>query len=197
MFFSHSQWFLLGNFYLVFFFLAQPAADESKNPFGKNQEIYFAALRGLYVIAVITIVICSLGNRPQGSKWIYVSCIILFMVIMAALLYLGGFQMYQFYRFANANYQCCKNKTLNEFDGYNCSNFTNNSSCNNFAQVLLGTPGFTDLLIAFVSTYGLYVFQSILYFDPWHMITSCFQYLLFLPSNVNILNVYACKLFFL
>jgi chitin synthase len=184
----------------VFFFLAQPGEDPSKNPFGKYQEIYFAVLRGLYVIAVITIVICSLGNRPQGSKWIYLCCIWLFMVIMAALLYLGGYQMYQFYRFATASYQCCKTKSLGEFDGFDCKNLIETNPCSqsntNFAQVLFATPGFTDLVIAFVSTYGLYVFQSILYFDPWHMITSCVQYLLFLPSNVNILNVYACKLSF-
>ena len=183
----------------MFFFLAQPGEDPSKNPFGKYQEIYFAVLRGLYVIAVITIVICSLGNRPQGSKWIYLCCIWLFMVIMAALLYLGGYQMYQFYRFANASYLCCKNgQTF--VDSYDCTLLQESNPCSqskaNFAQTLLATPGFTDLVIAFVSTYGLYVFQSILYFDPWHMITSCVQYLLFLPSNVNILNVYACKLSF-
>jgi cellulose synthase/poly-beta-1,6-N-acetylglucosamine synthase-like glycosyltransferase len=190
------QWLLLGNFYLVFFFLAQPASDQSKNPFGRYQQEYFTALRGLYVMAVITIVISSLGNRPQGSKWIYLCCIWLFMVIMAALLYLGGYQMYQFYRFANASYQCCKTNVI-DFDGFNCTNtFGDSTNCNSgFIQVLLNTPGFTDLLIAFMATYGLYVFQSIIYLDPWHMLTSSFQYLLFLPAYVNILNVYACKLF--
>lgn len=182
---------------MVFFFLAQPASDLSKNPFGKYQEIYFTVLRGLYVIAVITIVISSLGNRPQGSKWIYLCCIWLFMIIMAALLYLGGYQMYQFYRLANATYQCCKTDSAS-FDGFTCDNLVGNTTCGSatFVQVLFRTPGFTDLLIAFLATYGLYVFQSLLYLDPWHMLTSSFQYLLFLPSYVNILNVYACKIFY-
>ena len=125
-------------------------------------------------MAVITIVISSLGNRPQGSKWIYISCIWLFMVIMAALLYLGGYQIYQFSIIASRAVSA--QGTLMEN-----------------VRALFGIPGFVSIFVAFLSTYGLYVFQSLLYFDPWHMITSSFQYLLFLPSYVNILNVYACK----
>ena len=45
------------------------------------------------------------------------------------------------------------------------------------------------------ATYGLYLISSILYFDPWHMLTSFVQYLLLLPSYVNILLIYAfCNL---
>lgn len=45
------------------------------------------------------------------------------------------------------------------------------------------------------ATYGLYLISSLLYFDPWHMLTSFIQYLLLLPSYVNILLIYAfCNL---
>ena len=145
--------------------------------------------------AVITIVISSLGNRPQGSKWVYISCIFLFVIIMAALLYLGGYTMYRFYLVAMDNYSCCKTAKNSTSCEISCP--ANVNSTISFTQTLFETAGFTDLLIAFISTYGLYVFQSLLYFDPWHMLTSCFQYLLFLPTYVNILNVYACKIFYL
>lgn len=45
------------------------------------------------------------------------------------------------------------------------------------------------------ATYGLYLISSLLYFEPWHMLTSFVQYLLLLPSYVNILLIYAmCNL---
>ena len=54
---------------------------------------------------------------------------------------------------------------------------------------------FLDLAISLLATYGLYLISSILYFEPWHMITSFAQYLLLLPSYVNILLIYAfCNL---
>lgn len=47
------------------------------------------------------------------------------------------------------------------------------------------------VLIALVSTYGIYVLASILYADPWHMITSSWAYFLGMPSSINVLMVYA------
>lgn len=41
------------------------------------------------------------------------------------------------------------------------------------------------------STYVLYLVTSILFLDPWHMVTSFFQYLLLTPTYINVLNVYA------
>lgn len=58
-------------------------------------------------------------------------------------------------------------------------------------DLLMAEPGFRSVLISAISTYGLYIFSSLLYYDPWHMITSFVQYLLLLPTYVNILNVYA------
>ena len=57
--------------------------------------------------------------------------------------------------------------------------------------ILLKRPEFRNIIISMASTYGLYILSSILYLDPWHMITSFVQYLLLLPTYVNILNVYA------
>lgn len=41
----------------------------------------------------------------------------------------------------------------------------------------------------------VYLFSSILCFDPWHMFTSFIPYMLLSPMYINILNVYAfCNL---
>jgi len=52
-------------------------------------------------------------------------------------------------------------------------------------------PTFRNIVISLLSTYGLYLIGSLLHGQPWHMITSFIQYLLMLPSYVNILMTYA------
>jgi chitin synthase len=47
------------------------------------------------------------------------------------------------------------------------------------------------IVIALASTFGVYIIASILYLDPWHLLTSFLQYLLMATSYINILNVYA------
>jgi chitin synthase len=58
-------------------------------------------------------------------------------------------------------------------------------------ETILKNAAFRDIILSLLSTYGLYIVMSLLYFDPWHMITSFIQYLFMMPSYVNILNVYA------
>lgn len=50
---------------------------------------------------------------------------------------------------------------------------------------------FLTLIVSMASTYLLYFVVSFLFFDPWHMFTCFFQYLLLTPTYINILNVYA------
>ena len=44
-----------------------------------------------------------------------------------------------------------------------------------------------DLIVSTVGTYGLYFLSSLLSFDFLHMFTSFVQYLLLLPSYINIM----------
>ncbi|KAK9454278.1 chitin synthase-domain-containing protein [Dipodascopsis uninucleata] len=62
--------------------------------------------------------------------------------------------------------------------------------------IIRSLTGHTDksvlnISISLCSTIGLYTVMSILYFDPWHMITSAGQYFLLLPSYICTLQVYA------
>lgn len=59
------------------------------------------------------------------------------------------------------------------------------------ARTIVRNAAFRNIILSLVSTYGLYIIMSLLYMDPWHMITSFVQYLFMMPSYVNILNVYA------
>ena len=50
---------------------------------------------------------------------------------------------------------------------------------------------FVTLIVSLLATYVLYFTMSILFLDPWHMVTSFIQYMLLTPTYINILNVYA------
>jgi chitin synthase len=59
-----------------------------------------------------------------------------------------------------------------------------------FVSTFLASTGGL-VLIALASTYGVYFLSSILYLDPWHMLTSSWAYFLGMPSSINVLMVYA------
>jgi chitin synthase len=93
------SWFNIGFFYLTFFFLVGGIANETGDPFrfggrGYGAEI-FAVSQGFYIMSVMIVFICSLGNRPQGSKWLYNASIFFFALIMGLMLFVGGFSIYK------------------------------------------------------------------------------------------------------
>ncbi|ORX37201.1 chitin synthase-domain-containing protein [Kockovaella imperatae] len=53
------------------------------------------------------------------------------------------------------------------------------------------SPVFARMIISLGSTYGVYVASSLLALDPWHLFTCFAQYILFSPTYINVLNVYA------
>lgn len=50
---------------------------------------------------------------------------------------------------------------------------------------------FVSIVVSLLSTYGLYTLMSILYLDPWHMITCSLQYFLMIPSYTCTLQIFA------
>lgn len=56
---------------------------------------------------------------------------------------------------------------------------------------LFGNNVFANVVLALMSTVGLYLLSSLLYMDPWHMFTSFLQFTLLLPSFVCTLQIYA------
>ena len=119
----------------------------------------------LYLLAIVLVFVASLGNRPQGSKTLYLCCFFIFSAIMGIMLYVVGSSLYQ---------------TMSQLSWSDASN-------------ILMSPTIYSTLLSVSATYGIYFFSSLLYLEPWHMITSFLQYMLFLPSFTNILMIYACK----
>ncbi|KAJ1554890.1 Chitin synthase, class 2 [Cladochytrium tenue] len=167
------NWFGLANFYLTFYFLAKdPVTTINGSTFNAlpGGDTLRVILQNLYLMCIVLIFICSLGNRPQGSKITYTLCMILFSLIMILLLYIGVIDIVSIIQSAETQ----KDTTI--------------------LVLFKSYPAFRDMLLSVAATYGLYLVSSILYLEPWHMLTCMLQYLLLLPSYVNILMVYACKL---
>ncbi|KAJ1742023.1 hypothetical protein LPJ78_003153 [Coemansia sp. RSA 989] len=171
------SWFAIANFYLAYFFLEQNLktiwdSQSTDNPISKNADPFHGAgyivmevFRELYILALVMQFVLSLGNRPQGTKAIYRLSVLLFTLIMIIITYVAIYGVV--YTAVHIDYE---NENLTS---------------------LLDEEKFRDILISVAATYGVYFIASFLYFEPWHMFTSFLQYMLWLPSSINILMVYA------
>ncbi|KAG9051636.1 Chitin synthase, class 1 [Tulasnella sp. UAMH 9824] len=160
------SWFALGNYYVSFFILAGAIEDPS---FGlKGIHVLNDILKYLYLGLLVMCFLLSMGNRPQGAKWAYTIAIIGFGVITIYMTFAAFF-------LAIKGIESVK--------------------VGNGGQLSFGTlfqdKIFFTIVLSLVATLGLYIFASLLFFEPWHMITSFIQYLLMAPSYINVLNVYA------
>ena len=165
-------WFNISLFYLTFFFLSQ-------NVIGRNDPFTFGGVgygqwvwtifRQIYIFAIIVIVIASLGNRPQGSRAIYLFAMFLFALIMGMILFLAGWTI------VLAVQQVIQQS----------------AKTTSFGAALFSSSAFRDIFISIMSSFGLYLLISILHGDPWHMVTCFVQYMFLLPSFINILTIYA------
>ncbi|KAJ5225472.1 Chitin synthase A [Penicillium chermesinum] len=158
-------YFGLANFYLAFYFIAGSLTDDKIDPFGHHMGKYiFIVLRYACIVVMCLQFIISLGNRPQGAKNLYLTGIIVYSVIMAYTIF------------------CTLYLVVMEM----MSRFGHGKSEMHVSDTLL-----INIVISMLSTVGLYFYISILYLDPWHMITSSLQYFLLMPSYICTLQVYA------
>jgi len=169
------SWISLANFYLAFFFLVSSATSNSSSDafkfisLGAGDTVFEVFLK-LYIALLFVVVVCSLGNRPQGSKWTYVICIVLFGLCNVITLWCAGYTIYL--------------QVPHSVNGWK-----------HVDQLFEKNKTFRELVISIAATYGLYFIGSIMHGEPWHMFTSFLQYLFYLPSYVNILMTYAmCNL---
>ncbi|GAA5840244.1 hypothetical protein JCM5353_007839 [Sporobolomyces roseus] len=155
----------LSSFYLAFFFLCNSAtANPDTDPFGGYGQDVISVANGLFISTIGVTIVCALGNKPSGSRWWYIFVIVIFAALFVIAAYCTVWTVYL---------------QLKAIDDW--SNIGD----------LLGQGGFRDIVIALAATYGLYILSSILYFDPWHLVTSFLQYLLLVPSFIIVLTIYS------
>lgn len=191
MFFFHVQalyniaslifsWFALANMWLTFSIIIDLLPDQQPNPiliFGTATVTHYVnlALKGLYLAFLALQFILGLGNRPKGERlaytvtlWVY-AILSLYLIVCSFWLTVISFQAIP----ALINQQ---------------------KSTADIVKLFF-TPPVGALIVAIISTFGIYFTASFLYRDPWHMFSSFIQYLCLAPSFTNVLNVYAfCNL---
>ncbi|KIY46301.1 chitin synthase [Fistulina hepatica ATCC 64428] len=155
-------WTQLANFYLAFYFLIESATEStSSDAFewmssGAGSTIFEVLLK-VYIALIFVVLVCSLGNRPQGSKWTYAVAMIMFGFCNMITLYCAAYTVW-----------LAVPHTVSGWE--------------DFGSLLKSNATFRDIVISLAATYGLYFIASFMHFEPWHMFTSFFQYLFLLPS---------------
>lgn len=61
------------------------------DPFNGNANTVFETVKTLYIFGIVTLFISALGNRPQGSKWLYYGNSCLFSLLMGLMIFMGAF----------------------------------------------------------------------------------------------------------
>lgn len=178
------NWFAIGSFFLMFnFLMAGLTSRTATDPFFGSGVAMTILMKQVYLISVIVIFVASLGNRPQGSRLMYTFGFVLFAIIMICMTYVSGFLIHL------AVVDALERSQVVNPDG------TTSTSVSTLTRFVIEEPAFRNLVLSIGSTIGAYLLASIIYLDPWHMLTSFIQYTLLLPSFVNILMVYAlCNL---
>ncbi|KAI1002340.1 Chitin synthase C [Podosphaera aphanis] len=157
-------WFAVGNFYLVFHILTTSlgAADL----LGTIGVILGVAFEWMYLFTLLTCFVLALGNRPQGSNFAYMSMVVFWAVLMCYLMFASVF--------------------------ITVKSVQNELADGQFSVAdILKNQVFYTLIVSLASTYLLWFIVSFIFFDPWHMFTSFIQYLILVPTYINVLNVYA------
>ncbi|KAJ3029787.1 UNVERIFIED_CONTAM: Chitin synthase, class 2 [Siphonaria sp. JEL0065] len=175
------SWFTIGSIYICFYFMFNTAPnsemaacrqtivdmpDEPLYPYGPYVS---STIRGIYVTCFIMTVVGSLGNKPETIKGLLTLVTIIYGIFMVLMLLLIAWTIMLDIHSIPKNVN-----TLMQFIHWVPSN-----------------PNFMNLAISLLCTYGMFIFSSILYLDPWHPITCLLQYLLMTPSFYNVLMVYA------
>ena len=174
------SWFALASYYLTTVIIMEivGSPDQSNNqrafPFGNTATpIVNTVLQYIYLAFLLLQFILALGNRPKGSKFTYILSFCVFGLIQ---LYIITLSFYLVYR---------------AFTSRDETDIVTDEGAKMFLQTFFASTGPGIILVALAATFGLYFVASFMYLDPWHMFTSFFQYLVMMPSFINILMIYA------
>jgi len=78
--------------------VSSATADVQTDPFkflsrGAGKAI-FEVFLNLYICILFVVLVCSLGNRPQGSKWAYTIAMVLFGLCNIIAVWCAGYTVY-------------------------------------------------------------------------------------------------------
>jgi chitin synthase len=139
------SWFAVANFFLVFQILT--TALGGAQLLGRTGEVLSVIIEWVYLGSLVVCFVLSLGNTPDGSRRFYMAMVYSWALIMVYLLFASWFIT-------------VKSVIAEADDG----KFT-------LSKLFTNTIFFT-LIVSLLSTYILWIFASIVFMDPWHILTS-------------------------
>ncbi|KAI8977521.1 chitin synthase 1 [Mycotypha africana] len=169
------SWFAIGNFYLVFYIMTTSISTAPEPPFRAHVAgLIHTVLNYIYVLLLIIQFIIAMGNRPQGFRWAYTLIIVFFALLM-------GYVMF-----------CTVWITVRGVQGaFETAALNQGESVSEQMLTLIRQSTFRNVIVSVCSTYVMYFVASLLFLDPWHMLTSLAPYIFMSPSYINVLNIYA------
>ncbi|KAK4514549.1 uncharacterized protein ATC70_002147 [Mucor velutinosus] len=130
------SWFSVGNFYIAFYFITKSLSASNVDPFGNGWgSRIFDFFKYAYAFLLFVIFICSMGNRPQGSKFLFMACLVGFAIIMCYMLFCSSWLIYKGIQLAAEKYDWTYNTTTN-------------------FQIAMSDPGLRNMVISLSSTWG-------------------------------------------
>ncbi|KAJ5925310.1 Chitin synthase C, partial [Penicillium verhagenii] len=169
-------WFSLASYWLITMgllnLLGTPGSfnNNSAWPFGNDATpIVHTFFKYGYVVFLLLQFILSLGNRPKGTRLLY---LLTFMYFTFIQLYVTVLAFYVVGNYTNGNF----NLDLDE-------NAIKSDSSNVSAAIMV--------IISIVCTYGAHIVASLLYMDPWHVLTSGWAHYAGTICSTNIMMVYS------
>lgn len=182
-------WTSLANWYLAMYFLMKSSTSNPKHdPFAGQGKAVFDIVLNVYIALVVVITVASLGSRPQGFRFMYLACILLFGTYpcvfryLSHILHAGALFCLLLYCIAWTIYLQLDKENLFQSSGWTTSHIL---------HLLVTSSNIRSIVISIVATYVLYLAASLWMLDPWHMLT-CFPQSLFLqPTWVTILSIYS------
>ena len=185
-------WFAIGNFFLVFRILTTSLGEAEL--LGTVGNILSVVFEWLYLATLVTCFVLAFGNRPQGSNKFYMTQVYFWAVLMVYVLPSTSQTRHRKRQILANSYLGCDSYLLFASIFITVKSVEKQISDDNghvTVAKLFKNRIFFTLIVSMASTYVLYLVSSILFLDPWHMLTSFVQYLLLTPTYINILNVYA------
>ncbi|CAD6567684.1 MAG: Chitin synthase, class 1 [Cyphobasidiales sp. Tagirdzhanova-0007] len=162
-------WFGLGNYFIAFSILTNSLTDES---FGLPWAKYVnSVLHYIYLGLLVMCFLMAMGNRPQGSKRMFTFAMVCFALITSYMTFAAFFIAVK--GILNEKHEIEQNG--GKFD----------------VTTIFANSIFRAIILSMLATYGLWLYASIIFFEPWHMFTSFIQYILLSPTYINIIAVYA------
>jgi len=153
-------WFAVGNFFLVFHILV--TALGADNLLGRTGAILGVAIEWVYLGSLVICFVLSLGNTPDGSRRFYMTMVYswaLIMLFVNSRRSMVDSNNYRYLLFASV-FITVRSVQAEAADG----TFT--------VSKLFTNQIFFTLIVSLLSTYVLWIFISIVFLDPWHILSS-------------------------